>query len=188
MLHRLVGHFAEECWGGATLRHDAIALLDGLSSRLTIPAPDGKRESPKARVGDLVAAVETVAVAALLKPAKRRVDLFERLRLHLDQRELDFVLDIDFRTFALVEHTAIVGTVVPHVAHFAVNCVPQVTSTILEGPGELANTAFLYGYVRLRFHDACRSLVAGGADVRRLRTLSHGALNVRRKSLSPTLR
>src|SRR4026208_1169303 len=61
----------------------------GARRRRGRPATAGKWERPQARVGDLVAALEAVAVSSFVQPPERFVDLVERLRFHLDQRESD---------------------------------------------------------------------------------------------------
>ena len=75
--------------------HDALSPLDRLTSLFTVLAADRKRKGPEACLGDLVAAFQTVAVRAFSEPTKRRVDLLQRFRLHLEQRKVDLVLDVD---------------------------------------------------------------------------------------------
>ena len=73
----------------------------------TIPATYRERKRPQARFGNLFAALEAIAVAAVLETTQRRVDLVQRLRLHLDERELDVFLDVDLGAFALIQDLAL---------------------------------------------------------------------------------
>src|SRR4029453_6153293 len=56
-----------------------------------------ERERPQPLFRDLLAALEAVAVVALLEAHERVVDLVERLGLHLDKCEFDVVLNIALR-------------------------------------------------------------------------------------------
>src|SRR2546426_9682903 len=117
-------HVEEERRGAAALRHLALALFGDLPGLLTVLAAHGEGERAQPLLGDLFAAVEAVAVVALREPRQRVVDLAERLRLHLDQRELDVLLNVGLGALHGIEHfveLAAPGTLSPHVAHFALN-------------------------------------------------------------------
>jgi hypothetical protein len=92
---RLVGHVEEESRRPTALRHDALALLGRFPRLFAVLAANRERQRPQARLGDLVAALEAIAVGALVEAAQSRIDLVERLGLHLDERELDVLLDVD---------------------------------------------------------------------------------------------
>src|SRR5438034_6299186 len=87
-------HIEEERRRPAALRQQPLPLLGVLLGLLAVLAPDGEGEGPEALLGDFLAAVEAVAVVALLEPRECVVDLVQRLRLHLDQRKLDVLLDV----------------------------------------------------------------------------------------------
>src|SRR5262245_27650755 len=69
-------------------RRNALALLGVLARLLAVLAADRERQGPQALLGDLLAALEAVAVGPVLEPRERLVDLVQRLGLHLDEREL----------------------------------------------------------------------------------------------------
>ena len=74
---------------------DTLTLLGRLTSFFAIPATHGEWKGPEAMPGDLRAALDTVPVVPSLESPQCRVDLVERLGLHLDQRKSDRVLDVD---------------------------------------------------------------------------------------------
>src|SRR5436309_16108337 len=111
---RLVRHVEEERRRTAPARERPLTLLGRLTRLFAILAADRERQRTQSRVGDFVAALETVAVGPLIQPTEGLVDLVERLRLHLDQRELDVFLDVDLRALALVEHLALLVAVSAH--------------------------------------------------------------------------
>jgi hypothetical protein len=59
------------------------------------------------RFRNLVTTLEAVAVGAVFQRSQSRVDLRQRLGLHLDERELDILLDVDLGALALVEDIAL---------------------------------------------------------------------------------
>ena len=87
-------HVDEERGVAAALRHQAFALLRSLARFLAVLAADRERQRAEPALGDFVAALEAVAEGALFETVQRFFDLVERLRLHLDERELDLVLDV----------------------------------------------------------------------------------------------
>ena len=101
-----------------------LPLLGVLPGLLAVLAADGERQRTKALFRDLLAAVEAVAVIALLETHERVVDLVERLGLHLDERELDVFLDVGFGALDGVEHfveLAAPGAFFAHAAHLALH-------------------------------------------------------------------
>src|SRR5258706_1032224 len=96
-------HVREERRRAAPGRELTLALLGDLAGLLAVLAANRERQRAEPLLGDLFTAFEAVAVVALLEPQQRVVDLVQRLRLHLDQRELDVVLDVGFRALDRVE-------------------------------------------------------------------------------------
>src|SRR5438034_3423999 len=134
-------HVEEERRGAAALRQLALALFGDLPGLFTVLAAHGEGERAQPLLGDLFAAVEAVAVVALLEPPQRVVDLVERLRLHLDERELDVLLNVGLGALHGVEHfveLAAPGALSSHVAHFALNLGLNLALALLEHPLELA--------------------------------------------------
>src|SRR3989344_6891764 len=78
---------AEE--SASATRQLAFTLLGVLTLLFAILAAKREWQCPQSRLRDLVAALEAVAVCAFVQPPERLVDLVERLRLHLDEHELD---------------------------------------------------------------------------------------------------
>ena len=108
-----------------------------LARLLAVLAADREGQRPEPLLGDLFAALEAVAVVALFEPRQRVVDLVQRLRLHLDQRELDVVLDVGFRALDRVEHLvqlAAPGALGAHVAHLTLHFGLDFTTTVFEHP------------------------------------------------------
>ena len=105
---------------------------------LAVLAPDGERQRAETTLGNLVAALEAVAVRAFRVAEQRLFDLVERLRLHLDECKLDVILNVGFRRFGGVEdpHTLTLGSLgadVPHlVLDFAQNLPPTLFKNVLE--------------------------------------------------------
>ena len=85
----------EEAGRSAALRQRALALRRDFARLFAVLAADRERQRPQARLGDFVAALEAQAVTAVFEPCERLVDLVERFRLHLDERQLDVFLDVD---------------------------------------------------------------------------------------------
>jgi DnaK suppressor protein len=112
-------------------------------------------EIAEPRLRNLIAAFEAVAVSVVFKAPQRGVDLVERLRLHLDERELDILLDVDLRALTLVEDVALLVAFHPNVAHPALNFVEQFSAAVFEHLLQLV-VAVLCRPLRLgrRRHDA----------------------------------
>src|SRR5207237_9852677 len=106
-VRRLIRHVEEERGRPALAREHALALLGGLARLFAVLAANRERQRTQPRLGDFVAALEAVAVGPFLQTTERLVDLVERLRLHLDERELDVFLDVDLGALALVEHVVL---------------------------------------------------------------------------------
>src|SRR6516225_5641060 len=90
----LAGHVHEKRGPTATLLPDLFALGRCFASLFAVLAADRERQRAQARLGDFLAAFETVAVNAFLETTECLVDLVQRLCLHLDQGELDIFLDV----------------------------------------------------------------------------------------------
>src|ERR1051326_7094868 len=78
--------------GGPTLRLLTFATFRNFAGFLAVLAADGKRQRAEPALGNLVAALEAIAVGALFETRQRFLNLVQRLGLHLNQRELDVVL------------------------------------------------------------------------------------------------
>src|SRR5438105_5574278 len=87
-------HVEEERGGTATGGKLALPLLGDLLCLFAILAAHRKRQRAQAFLGDFLAALEAVAVIALLEPRERVDDLVQGLRLHLNECQLDIFLDI----------------------------------------------------------------------------------------------
>ena len=83
------------------MRSRCAAILARL---FAILAAHREGQRAQARLRDFVAALEAEAVTAVFETRERFVDLVERFRLHLDQRQLDVFLDVDFGGLALIHH------------------------------------------------------------------------------------
>src|SRR3954470_13833233 len=127
-------HVEEQRRRTAASRPLALALFGNLTRLLTILAADSEGQRAKALLGDFLAALEAVAVVALLEADQGVVDLVERLGLHLDERELDVVLDVRFGALDGVEHflLAAPGAFRPDVAHLAFDFSLNLAATLLE--------------------------------------------------------
>src|SRR6187401_1781373 len=120
-------------------RRLSFAQLGHFAGLLAILATDRKRQGPKTALGNLVAALETIAECALFETGQRFANLGQRLRLHLNQGELDVVLDVRFGGFGRVKHALCLarGPIGPDVAHLLLDLVRDFTTTFLEDPLEL---------------------------------------------------
>src|SRR4029079_17329691 len=85
-------HVEEQRRRAAPRRQLPLALLDNFFCLLAVLAADGEGQRAQTLFGDFFSALETVAVVALIHTRERVGDLVERLRLHLDERELDLFL------------------------------------------------------------------------------------------------
>src|SRR5712691_1622779 len=134
-------HVEEERCGAAALRHLALALFGDLPGLLAVLAAHREGQRAQPLLSDLFAAVEAVAVVALLEPRERVVDLVERLRLHLDEREFDVLLNVGLGALDRVEHfveLAAPSALSPHVPHFALVLGLNLPPTLLEHLLEVA--------------------------------------------------
>src|SRR6188474_1985430 len=96
LLNCLSLHVDEERRIPATLGHQPLTLLLGLALLLAILAADRERQGAKTPFRDFFAALEAIPERPLFQTAQGFLDLVERLRLHLDQGELDLILNICF--------------------------------------------------------------------------------------------
>src|SRR5258708_5242685 len=165
--HRTPGslHIEKERRRRTPRSHVALALLGKLLGLLAVLAANCERKSPQPLFGNFIATLEAVAVAALFEPLQRVVDLVERFRLHLDERELDVFLDVVLRALAGVEHFGelVDFTRCANVAHLALNLGLQLPPASFEHLLELVIPGLAYGRrYRCRLlmspHDAAPSL------------------------------
>src|SRR6186997_2138352 len=82
----------------------ALAHLDVLAPLLAVLAADRERKSAQTLFADFLAALEAVAVIALLEPDDRVVNLVEGLRLHLNKGELQIFLDVGLGALDGIKH------------------------------------------------------------------------------------
>jgi hypothetical protein len=59
------------------------------SASFAVLAPNREGQRTQAPLRNLLAALETISVGALIQPRQRLIDLVESFRLHLNERELD---------------------------------------------------------------------------------------------------
>src|SRR5215831_4957815 len=116
-------HIEEERAGPATGRYLTLALFRVLLGLLAVLAADGKGKCLQTLLCDFLAALEAVAVSALLQSRQRVVDPAERLRLHLDERQLDVFLNIGLRALTRIEDFRKLRDLAsgPDVAHLVLN-------------------------------------------------------------------
>src|SRR5580765_1631164 len=158
----LAGHVHEKRGPTAARLPDALALGSHFTGLFTVLASHREGQRAQPRLADLLAALEAVAVEAFLQPAQRLVDLVERLGLHLDQGELDVLLDGGLAALAGVEHLVHLGLVGlgADTADLALHFAEDFTPTVLEDLLEVlvpATADRCCGFRRL-LHDAPRSL------------------------------
>ena len=96
------------------------------------------------------AALLAVAERPLLEAVQRVGDLLERLRLHLQHRELDVVLDLGLRDFRLVAYAMhrCGGALVADVAHLVVDLVDYLAPALLEKTAKLAEPGVAHPSLR----------------------------------------
>src|SRR4029450_3334515 len=81
-----------------------LALLGNLAGLLAVLAADGERQGAQPALRDFLTALEAVPEGAFLQPAEGLFDLRERFRLHLDEGELDVILDVRLGRLGRVAH------------------------------------------------------------------------------------
>src|SRR5260221_8745270 len=125
--------------GRTSLRHLTLASLRQFAGLLAVLAAHRKRQRAQSSLRDLVAALEAVAVRALFEARQRFFNLVQRLRLHLDQREFDVVLDVGFGGLRRVQHALAFArrALGAHVAHLDLNLVQDLATTLLENALQL---------------------------------------------------
>src|SRR4051794_20349471 len=135
---RLSLHVDEERGVAAALGHQPFTLLRGLARFLAILAADRERQGAEPTFGNLLAALEAVAEGPLFETMERLLDLVQRLRLHLDQGELDLVLDVGLGTLGRVEDPGcrVVRALGPDVADLALDLVHDFLPALLENARE----------------------------------------------------
>src|SRR6195256_5615377 len=94
----------EEEGARSAARQLTLALLRVLPRLLAILATNREWQRAETLFGDLLAAVEAVAVVALLQTRQRVGDLVERFGFHLYQGELDIFLDVGLGALDRVQH------------------------------------------------------------------------------------
>ena len=78
--------------------------LSLLASFLARPAADRERQGPQPSFGNRASAFETGAVLVGVEPNERFIDAGERLRPHLEQGQLDILLNVGVRTFEVITY------------------------------------------------------------------------------------
>src|SRR2546423_674396 len=132
-------HIEEERAGAAALGHLALALLRVLARFLAILAAHREGQRAQTLLRDFLAAVEAVTVVPVLEPRKGVVDFIERLRLHLDERELDVFLNVGLGALDGVEHfvelaapRALFADAAHLALHLSLNLAPTVVEHLLQ--------------------------------------------------------
>src|SRR5215467_11652125 len=112
-------------------RHLTLALFGILLGFLAVLAADGEGERLQSLLGDFLAAFEAVAVGSLLEASQRVVNPAERLRLHLNESQLDVFLNIGLRTLTGIEHLGELRDLTggPNVAHLVLDLRVKLTPT-----------------------------------------------------------
>src|SRR5262249_5304939 len=110
-------------------------------------------------------AFEAVAVIALLEPRERVVNLVQCLGLHLDERELDVVLDVGLGTLDRIKHLVLAAhrRFSTDVANLALDLRLDFPPTLFEHLFQLVVTGpwlHLSPNFLIRFHVAAPSVVA----------------------------
>jgi hypothetical protein len=125
--------------GRPALRQLAFALRRDFPGFLAILAANRKRQRPQPALRNLVAALETVPVGPLVMTRERLFDLVQRLGLHLDEGQLDIVLDIGFGRLGGIQHALAFARRAhrPHVADFLLHFAQDLPPTLLENPLQL---------------------------------------------------
>src|SRR6476661_6730741 len=134
LLDALSLHVDEERRISAPLRHHPLALLLGLALLFAILAAHGERQRPEPPLRDFFSTLEAVPEGALFQAAQSLFDLVQRLRFHLDQRELDLVLNICFGALGGVQNPLgrAVGALGPHVPNLLLNLVHDFTPALFQ--------------------------------------------------------
>src|SRR5688572_17488279 len=129
----------EEERGGATALHHPLALLGDLAGLLAVLAADGERQGAQPALRDLFTALEAVPEGAFLQPAEGLLDLRERFGLHLDEGELDVILNVRLGRLSRVEDAVgrAVGTLSTDVADLLVHGAHDLAAAFLEDVLEL---------------------------------------------------
>src|SRR5262252_4726555 len=122
----------EEQRGRAAPRRLTLTPFGVFPRFLALLAANREGQRAQTLLCDFFSAIEAVAVVALFEPHERIVDLVERLRLHLDERQLDVFLDIGLRAFDGVEHVAQLADFAGRadIAHLALHLGLQFAPTI----------------------------------------------------------
>jgi hypothetical protein len=115
--------------------------------------------------GNLAAALEAIAVIALLNRTKCRIYLFQRLCLQLDQRESDVVLDVYLGALGSVEDTPVTNSLTSDVANPAVKFVSKFRASVLQNRPEVIKPARLCCRCRRSLpHDCLPVLLRDASD------------------------
>src|SRR4051812_13917707 len=126
-------HVEEERARSASCLQLSLPLFGVLPRFFAVLATDREGQRPQSLLRNLLAAVEAVAVGALLEANECVVDLVQRFRFHLNEGELQVFLDVGFGAFNRVEHLielAAPGAFLAYAAHltlhFSLNFTPTV--------------------------------------------------------------
>jgi hypothetical protein len=95
------------------------------------------------RFGDFASALEAIAVITFLNATKCGVDLHQRLRFQLDQREPDIVLDVYLGALGSVEPISVTGSVASDVANSSLNFLRKLAAPTFENRPEVIKSACL---------------------------------------------
>src|SRR4029450_7315062 len=116
-----------------------LALLGNLAGLLAVLAADGERQGAQPALRDFLTALAAVPDGAFRQPAEGLFDLRERFRLHLDEGELDVILDVRLGRLGRVEHAVgwAVGTLGTDVADLLVHGAHDLAAAFLEDVLEL---------------------------------------------------
>src|SRR6188768_2064578 len=127
-------HVDEQRGRAAALRHQAVALLLDLTRLFAVLAADRERQGAQALLTDFLAALETEPVGRFFEAPKRFFYLIQRLRLHLDEGEFDFILNVQLGAFRRVQHALprVASAFRANVAHAPLDFVHDLAAALLE--------------------------------------------------------
>ena len=138
------------------MRQRALAVVGHFTNVFTVSASHRERKRSQACFGDLASALGTVAVAPFVDSTQRGVNLVERLRLHLNQREFDVVLSIDLGALCCVEHITVRDTVAAHVTNLVLHVVHEFRASTFENRVEVPKAVRFRPSLRFSCeHEAC---------------------------------
>ena len=132
-----------------------LALQLDLPDGLAIRAAHCEGQRPQTTAGYLLPALVAVAERPFVEPLQRLGDLVQGLCLHLQQGELDIVLDVGFGILGVVPDIVQRrrGTLRPHVPHLVLNLADDLEASRLQNALELIVASLVHPILRLRPHD-----------------------------------